>query len=266
MKNNLPLWIIAVSLTIILISIPVQEAYAPASVFQSAITGAVGGNSAATTNLVVTFNQAVYVDTGSVTGTNIDKSNVFTVTGNVVNTANIVDEDAGGVCAGGGITNVILILDTALATDAVPTVSFTNDLAVLSCDGAADTVATNFVTQTPTDGLSPTFVSATTLSSTQITVTYSEVVDTTGVDNADFTYGGIINTPITTAIAGSGTTTLTLSLSEPIVNIDTPTVTYTQGVGDLEDFDGGNEVATHTGSVTITGVIGGTGGSDKIPP
>jgi len=114
------------------------------------------------------------------------------------------------------------------------------------------------------DGAPPTFVSAATASSTSITVTYTEVVITTGVVIGDYTFGGIASAPTTTAIAGSGTTILTLTLSDVIVSGEIPTVTYTQTVDALEDA-ALNDVATHAGSA-VTNLITPTGGSDDIPP
>jgi len=97
-----------------------------------------------------------------------------------------------------------------------------------------------------TDGAPPTFVSATTISSTQITVTYSEAVVTAGLELGDYTFGGIASNPTTTAVSGGGTTTLTLTLSGTISPSDAPTVTGTFAADDLEDAAAaGNDVATH---------------------
>ncbi len=112
---------------------------------------------------------------------------------------------------------------SAVGTDATGDI----DIAAIANLGSGNTFAGE-VNRILTDAQAPVFSSAETVSSTSITVTYSESVDTTGVVNGDYTIGGVASTPSVTGIAGSGTSTLTLTLDASIVSTDTPTVTYTQ--------------------------------------
>jgi len=232
----------------------IQEAHAVASAYSSSITGAVGGDSTATTNLVVTFDQAVYTPTVTAAGNSVDKSSLFSVTGYTVNTANIIEED-NDTCAAGATATVTLVLSTALGTGDTPTVSFTNDGTVDSCENlAGSTDATNFVTQTPTDGLRPVVSSAATTSSTTIALTMSEDVTVDSAIAGDFTIAGVASTPTVTGLAGSGSSTLTLTLDAAIVNGESPTVTYTLNARVIDDGATGNQLAAFAGQAVTNNV------------
>ena len=240
-QSTFPLIIIFLGL--IVISMPLQEVYAVAP----AVLVAAGSQTLTTTTVRVCFNEA-NIDFGTTDDADflVDLAAVTHV--DVNNDAN---------CAGNDSVTLTLVAG-AFATDATPTIRLVTNSGVTHGGLNAQNAQLEI---TAADGLAPTFVSATTISSTQITVTYSEAVITTGVVNGDYTYGGIASAPTTTAITGSGTTTLTLTLSAAIVSTDVPTVTYTQTGNALEDA-ALNDVATHAGSAVTNNVpaVPGRGG------
>jgi len=191
MKNNLPLWVIAVSITIILISIPVQEAYTAGVVaFQ-----ADGSITTATDAITACFDVADVDNIGdltTVTNWSIDGN---ALTGGTVTFVN----GACGTNNNDGVT--ITGMSETFNTAATPAVELAN---INLEHPVGQNTQTNPINIVLTDGAPPTFVSATTTSSTSITVTYSEAVVSVGAELGDYTFGGIDSAPTTTAIAGSG--------------------------------------------------------------
>ncbi|KKL55473.1 hypothetical protein LCGC14_2255070, partial [marine sediment metagenome] len=124
-----------------------------------------------------------------------------------------------------------ITLTTAMATNAVPTVTYDSnsgtDPVITACsDNSAMTDSTLDV---PDDGLSPTLNSATTTSTTTIDVTYSEAMDTGGsIIAADYT---ITNPSVSvTGVSVSGSiVTLTVGT---MGQDDTPTVAQPGSVDD----------------------------------
>ena len=228
-----------------------QEAHA-ASAYSSSITGAVGGDSTNTTNIVVTFSSAIYTTNGAQDGSNQNEAASFSVSGNTVTTANIPSRANGAAC--GGTTTVTLVLGTALATDATPAVTFTTNTAINACNDDTDVPTAS--SQTPTDGLSPQFSSASVTSATTIAVVFTETIDDAGtVAIGDFT---LDNSGITSGASLTGTpsvsgTTVTLTVDNDIVSGDTLTIAYTETDGDLEDA-ANNYVRTFSAQTVTNGL------------
>jgi len=186
----------------------------------TAITGdSATGDSSATTQLLVTFGE-------SVNATAADTAASWSVTGFTISTVSSI---ATGPC--GGTSTMTITLSTAMATDAVPTVTYdsnsgTNPVITACSDNSAMTDGTLDV---PDDGLSPTLNSATTTSTTTIDVTYSEAMDTGGsIIAADYT---ITNPSVSvTGVSVSGSiVTLTVGT---MGQDDTPTVAQPGSVDD----------------------------------
>jgi len=222
----------------------IQEAFA-ISAYSSSITGAVGGDSGATTNIVVTFTNPIYTTQGGQVGGAENEAAHFTVAGSTVNTANI-ESRANGAACGPGTTTVTLVLAAAISTSATPQVNFNTDAAIMACND--DAVVASSGAQTPTDGLSPVFSSAATGSSTSIVVTMNEGglieagVDTPG---AWAVAGTLTNAPIAVTNVAVAGTDVTLTLDSVIVNGDTVTIAYTNPGGANEITDAaGNEIAS----------------------
>ena len=135
----------------------------------------------------------------------------------------------------------MIVLDTALATDVTPTIQFTNNGDVKTCDTTTNT-ATNFGPTAITDGLSPQFSSANTATTTTIDVVFTETIDDAGtVAIGDFTLTGntLTGTP---SLSG---TTVTLTVTTEIASGDILTIAYAETNGDLEDASN-NFVRTFT--------------------
>jgi hypothetical protein len=249
-----------------------QEAHAAASGYSTSITGATGGDSTATTNLIFTFDQRVYVDAG-VRGGTVDKQGLFKIDGAAfgagITSVNITEE-VDSLCNGNngpGVFSVTIVLDTAIATDAKPTIEFDNDGTVLSCEGLGVGVdglaAADIAAQTPTDGLSPQFSSASVASATTIEVVFTETIDDAGtVAITDFTLvnSGIASGAVLTGAPSVSGATVTLTVDKEIVNGDTLTIAYTETDGDLEDV-ANNYVRTFGAQTVTNGLTSDGGGS-----
>ena len=222
-------------------SFMIHEAHAAAA-YSSSITGAVGGNSASTTNIVVTFDNAIYTTNGAQDGSNQNESGSFSVAGNTVNTANIPSRANGAAC--GGTTTVTLVLATALATDATPAVTFTTNAAILACND--DSQVPTATSQTPTDGLSPVVSSATVTSATTIDITFSEDIVDTASDLDDYTVNGVAGGSDISAKSVSGTTLTITTNGYSILSGETVTVTFDGEANELEDTGTLNDVADFT--------------------
>jgi len=233
----------------------IQEAFAATATVDSITTGDTAGNSTATTTIDVVFDQRIFVNSTGVNGTSVDKQLLFNVAGAGagvgIASAIVFDSKLGSSAAEciSSVTSatVVITLDVALTTGAVPNVEFINDSTVLTCD-ASDTTATGF-NSTATDGLRPVFSSAATTDSTTIDVVFSEsMVGGGSLVNGDFDIAGTFAgaTPTVTNIVTSGTTA-TLTLSTSIANGDTLTVAYVGDAGDMTDAAAApNSLATFT--------------------
>ena len=241
-----------------------QEAHATPGTIT---TGATAGDSTATTNIVITFTgNGIFAEDGAGT---FNKSSLFSVAGNTVTTANI-DGYASDTCnAGTGDTSVTLVLGTALATDATPDVTFTNDGTVGICDSnASNNDEPNIVSGTVTerDGLSPTLSSASVTSTTTIDVTFSEDVDGATVVAGDFTVTNPTRTISGVSTSGS---TVTLTLSTELTSEDSPTITVvgtSSGIDDTSALDNTITSGSVTASTTLSASGGGSGCKDCEEP
>ena len=256
-----------------------QEAHAAAATFSTLHTGDTAGDSTATTTLDLVFNQKVYVDDGAggnADGASTDIQAHFSLNGGAagvgIASAIVLEEegDSGVVNGfptaadcGANAATVVITLDTALATDATPTIAYTNPGAVatqlLTCDDLGTAVAT-FAAQTATDGLSPQFSSANVATSRTIDVVFTETIDDAGtVAFGDFTLdnSGIASGASLSGLSVSGTT-VTLTVDGDIVAGDTLTIAYTETDGDLEDAT--NNYVRTFGAQTVTNNLSTSGG------
>jgi len=247
-------------LAFILISMPVQEAFAVEAVVVTRHTGDTAGNSAATTTIDIVFDQRVFVDTVAADGTAVDKQALFDVAGAGagvgITNAFVTDVDAAApndaTCATATASaTVVITLDVALATDATPTVQFTNDASVLTCD-TLDTAAANFGPTAATDGLSPTMDSAAVTGAATIDVTFSEDLDNAGsVVAGDFT----LDQSLTVAGIAEAAGVVTITTNQAIPDGATPTVTLADDVDDvaLNTLAAGPTVLASTTTVSQAG-------------
>ena len=258
-----------------------QDAFAVAATFSTLHTGDTAGDSTATTTLDLVFNQKVYVDDGAggnADGASTDIQAHLSLNGGAagagIASAIVLEEegDSGDVNnfpttddCGANAATVVITLDTALTTDATPTIAYTNpgavDTQLLTCDDLGTAVAT-LTAQTATDGLSPQFSSASSTSTTTIGVVFTETIDAIGdVAIGDFTLVNSGSGVLTGTPSLSGTT-VTLNLSAAIVEGDTLTIAYAETDGDLEDANN-NYVRTFTAQDISNNIVKETkGGSD----
>jgi len=243
MKNNLPLWVIAVSLTIILISMPLQDAYA--------FNGLPG-------DTVVTR-----VSATSITIDSDDANCVLTV----FNTADWVLTGAGAVVPTVvALTNALTCIITLTFADAgdtssTPLVTYNTDNGSdLASDEVPGGVADDTALSATIDGAPPTFTAQTTTITTT-TVTFSEAINGGNFVAGDWSVAGVTATGIAPSDAVGDETSVVLTHATIGAN-DTPSIQYT--AGDLADSTP-NLVAGNT--VTASdGIAGSTGGSDDVPP
>ena len=254
MKNNLPLWIIGVSLSIILILMPLQDAYAGTQVaFQVD-----GSKTTATDAIQACFDVNDVDNIGDLTtATNwrIDGNALtggdVTFVSNACGTNNNDGVTITGMTAAGGLP---------IAADGTPTIELIDIDLEHATNQFAQTVPINTAL---TDGIVPTVSSAATTTATTIVLIMTEAMTVNVNDPGDFTIGGVATNPTVTVLGVAGIS-ITLTLSAPIVSTDTPTVDYNGEPGDLEDVPG-NDLADFNNQA-VTNTITGTGGSDDIPP
>jgi len=182
------------------------------------------GQSTATTKLFLTFNTGVNASTATTTAT-------WSVESNTVTTVSTILVNDGTCNAGsGGTLTLELTLGTAIATGALPQVTYDGrgpNITIRACNGGDAFV--NATSAVPTDGLIPTFDSAATTSTTTIALTYSEAMDTGGsIIAGDYSITDPSVTVSGVSVSGS-TVTLTVGTMESDA---TPTVTQT---GDVDD-------------------------------
>ena len=253
-----------------------QEAHAAAATFSTLHTGDTAGDSTATTTLDLVFNQVVYV-TGNAgaSGADIDVQSTLSLNGGAggagIASAIVKEVDdigSGGVVptaaectAAGASATVVITLDTALATDATPTIAYTNpgaggtQIKTCSAAGIVEAVAT-FAAQTATDGLSPTLDSASITSTTTIDVTFSEDLDAATIVSADFT---VTNPTRTISGVSESVGVVTLTLTTPLTPSDTPTITVVGTSGGIDDTSAADNTIS-SGSVTTTTTLSSGGG------
>jgi len=219
-----------------------QEVHAAAG-----ITSVVTNSS---TQVTITFN----TDTLGTDGATVNLPGAWTVGGNTAATVTDV--------SGGGVSVIVLTVSAAnaFATDATPTIVYTNPADATTIDSDADGVDIA-VNQAAVDNAPPTFVSAETTSATTIAITFSEdVTDNSELD--DFTINGAAggSTISATSVSGSVLTLTTGGYS--IVSSDTVTVTFDGEAADLEDGSAAtNDVADFGPSSVTNNEIDTTGGS-----
>ena len=108
--------------------------------------------------------------------------------------------------------------------------------------GAAQDAATNGNTASNTvsvgiDRTAPALSSATVATPTSITLIVSESVSGTGITAGDFTISSVATAIVVSTVGVSGST-ITLTLSVPIIGSDTPTVSYTAASNQISDAAG----------------------------
>jgi len=179
----------------------IQEAYAATPTI-TAITGAVGGNSTATTSIVVTFSEGV---NGTNTG---DTAAAWAVAGNTVTeVTGLLSGNSGCNAGSGGTLTMTITLGTAIATDATPQVTYDGDqsgaqnITIRSCNGGQPLVNATDSIITPVDGLRPVASSAATTDSTTIVITMSEDVTNVGAVAGDFAVTGVASSPSVSSIS-----------------------------------------------------------------
>ena len=184
----------------------IQDAYAAADITYTAAT-------ATTTTITLTFSEAMDSSSAQYTDWTISTG-----------------QSVSSVTHTNGTTGMTLNLASSLKTDAVPTVTYAeNGHLTDSAGGTTDTVVVGAVTST--DGIVPTVDAATVASSITVSMKMSESVTNDSATTADFTIGGVRSSPTVTAISGSTSNTLTLTLDTAIVYGDTPTITYALRIG-----------------------------------
>ena len=183
-----------------------------APTYDSAITGnSASGNSTATKKVYLKFTEA---DAG------LDS-----------NTVETSDFSVGGTEPSGvdsvGTAHIILSMSTALNTGATPSV----DLVGSVSDAAGNSVSTG--SYTATDGLKPQMDSVETTTTTTIKVTYTEDLDETTLDKANFS---VDITPNVDAVSEISPGVIEVTLDATMATDATPKVTYT--AGSLADLAG----------------------------
>jgi len=256
MKNNLPLWVIAVSLTFIVILMPLQDASAAAGPIMQGTT-----TTASTTTINILFDVITFNPGGSgtdwITCFAVTNPTVAISAGTTLNT----DQDLSGL-------TTITITVAAMPTDATPTVTYTagNCAAGNLAHDAVGAQAMANDDQVAADGVAPTVVSAATTSPTTIALTMSEIMVENANNPADFVVSGVTGNTVSSFVTSGSTITLTLT-GTTILSTNAITVAYTGTAdNDLEDAaPGSNDLADFTGQA-VTNLITPTGGSDDIPP
>ncbi|MCH9042167.1 MAG: hypothetical protein IIB80_08445, partial [Thaumarchaeota archaeon] len=246
----------------------IQEAYA-ATPEISAVTGDnASGDSTATTKIIVTFNEGV-------NGTNSgNTAAAWAVVGNTVSSVtSLLSGDPNCNAGTGGTLTMTITLGTAIATGAVPQVTYNGtgpNITIRSCDGGQALVNASSSVITPVDGLRPVASSAATTDSTTIVITMSEDVTNNSAVAGDFTVTGIASNPSISSIGVSGTS-ITLNLSAAITNKDSSIqVAYTGSGTEIDDGGTNNDLSAFsnlsvTSNVASKGSALGCGGDCTSP-
>jgi len=255
MKNNLPLWIIGVSLTIILISIPIQEAYAH-------VTSVTVTNLANTDRVSADFTiDYTVVDDGI--NDAVSGSIVFTESGTAVDGADphtfVMSVPGDTSTEAHSLTRTFLEANANAAVfTLVDGATYVIVVSVVNGGTFSDTI-----TGIDYDTSAPTMDSAITTSITTIDVTFSEDLADASVTGGDFTLSdGLV---VDSILEANGVVTITTTVAFGVN--DTPTVTLAgDGVTDVIDVVTANTLAAGPIVVATDGIEGGTGGDDDIPP
>jgi len=235
----------------------IQEAYATTPTI-SAVTGSsASGDSTATTNIIVTFNTGVNATTA-------DTAAAWAVVGNTVSSVtSILNDDVTCNGGSGGTLTLTITLGTALATGAVPVVTYNGtgpNISIKSCNSNDALVNASSSAITPVDGLRPVASSAATTDSTTIVITMSEDVTNNAAVAGDFAVTGIASNPSISSIGFSGSS-ITLNLSAAIVSGDTSIeVAYTGDATDIDDGATNNDLSTFS-NLSVTNNPAASGGS-----
>jgi len=220
-----------------------QDAYAAANITYTAQT---------TTPTTITITFSENMDSGS------DSSGDWTIsTGQTVSSEAHTDET----------TTMVLTLDSALDTDATPTVTYAENGNITDTNTLeTDTIVVGGVVAT--DGISPTVVSAETISSTTIAITFSEDIVDTASDLDDYTINGVSGGSDISAVSVSGAILTLTTNGYSIVNGEVVTVTFDGEANELEDTGTLNDVADFTNQSVTNNVseIPGSECYDCIPP
>ena len=206
----------------------IQDAYAAADITYTAAT-------ATTTTITLTFSEAMDSSSAQYTDWTISTG-----------------QSVSSVTHTNGTTGMTLNLASSLKTDAVPTVTYAENGHLTDTGVSEDTVVVGAVTST--DGIVPTVDAATVASSITVSMKMSESVTNDSATTADFTIGGVRSSPTVTAISGSTSNTLTLTLDTAIVYGDTPTITYALNGRVIDDGATGNQLAAFTNQAVANGL------------
>ncbi len=207
--------------------------------FSSGISSAILDNP---TQITVTFSADVATNGGNPTD--------FAVTDGIGNTFSVIAQVDG---TAGDDQIVLTIADVSTAVGDL-TVTYTNnndEISVLSSGDPVGTDDTGVIIDT--DMIAPTLVSAVKDSDTQITLTFSEQVQTNGTNPTDFTVTDGLGIDFAVSAQAGGTiedTDIILTVADLSTAVGDLTVTYTDNNNEISDF-GENSLATDVTGVNI---------------
>ncbi|MCE7996353.1 MAG: T9SS type B sorting domain-containing protein [Roseivirga sp.] len=175
----------------------------------------------------------------------------FTVTDGVGTTFAVTGQADGTA----GDTDIVLTVADLSSAVGDLTVTYTNNNNEISDDDSGATFAETDATGVTidTDVTAPTLSAATKDSDTQITVTFSEPVQTNGTNPTDFTMTDGQGTAFTVTAQADDTakdTDIVLTVNDMSGAVGDLTVTYTNNNNEISDF-GGNDLATDATGITI---------------
>ncbi len=174
----------------------------------------------------------------------------FTVTDGLGSTY-VVSTQADGTAQD---TDIVLTVADLSAAVGDLTITYANNNSEISDFGNNDlaTDATGVVIDT--DMAAPAMVSAVKNSDTQITLTFSEPVQTNGTNPADFTVVDDNSTPFAVSAQAAGTaedTKIVLTVADLSSAVTQLTITYTNNNNEIADFGGNNMASDATGVVIL---------------
>ncbi len=173
----------------------------------------------------------------------------FTVTdglGNVYTVSNQADGTADD-------SNIVLTVADLSGAVGDLTVTYANNNSEISDFGGNDlaTDATGVVIDS--DNTAPTLVSGSKESNTELILTFSEPVQTTGTNPTDFTVVDANNAPFVVSAQADGTandTNVLLTIADISTAVSPLTVTYANNNNEISDF-GGNDMASDATGISI---------------
>ena len=220
-----------------------QEAHAVPTL--TAYTGtSASGDSTDRTKIFVNLGVASYsTGTGGAIAASISVSNAGGLSISSVTTLE-ADDSIALSCTSGGTSSFTITLSGNLDTDATPTVTYDSSGGTNPQikQCSDDSTLSDSSSDVADDGLRPVVSSAATTSSTTIVLTMSEDVSNVDAVAGDFTIGGVASSPTVSNLAVSGTS-ITLTLNAAIVESDSPTVTYTLNGRSIDDGAEDNDLA-----------------------